>query len=195
MSLHSIQQWFCRVAPLAALFAMPVRAATIPLDLRGNAGEGLLGGNIVPTAVTDGGGGGEFGVGILFNDVSNLLTINVQWGAGNGFSSLTGAATAGHLHGPTADGGVAALSESAGIRYTLSSMAGWNSNPNTGGFSNALSILPSEVPALCNGQFYLLIYTAAYPAGEIRGNLVPVPEPCAVLAIALLPLLRRSRRG
>ena len=195
MSASGFHKWLFCIAPMIAVFTLPAKAAIIPLDLRGNAGEGLLGGNIIPTPVTDGGSGGEFGVGILFNDVTDLLTVNVQWGSANGHSNLTGFATAGHLHGPTTDGGVAALSESASIRYTLSALAGWNSSPSSGGFSNALSILPSEVPALYNGQFYLLIHTAAYPAGEIRGNLVPVPEPGTVLAIALLPLVRRIRRG
>jgi hypothetical protein len=163
----------------------------IPFDLQGAGGPGLSGANIVPTPVVGGGSGGEYGVGILFNDVTNMLTVNVHWGSVNGHDDLTGFAIAGHLHGPTATGGLAAYMDTGVIRYTLSSLAGWNSSPSSGGFSNALSILPAEVPALLNGQFYLLIHTAAHPAGEMRANLVTIPEPTMFAVLAILPLLRR----
>src|SRR5947207_2637458 len=76
------------------------RAAIIDISLQGTAGMGLLGGNENP-AVVGGGSGGEIGSGILFDNITLQLTVNIGWGSGNGFSDLTGTATAGHIHGPT----------------------------------------------------------------------------------------------
>src|SRR5947207_12598108 len=77
------------------------RADIIQIDLLGNAGMGLLPGNENPP--TTGGSGGEVGAGIFFDTVTLQLTINIAWGSGNGFTDLTGTATAGHKPGPTAD--------------------------------------------------------------------------------------------
>ena len=117
--------------------AVSAKGAMIPFDLAGAGAAGLSGANIVPTPVVGGGTGGEFGVGILFNDSTNVLTVNVRWGSTNGFANLTGNATAGHLHGPTVDGGALALTEIASVRYTLSSLAGWNSSAASGGNTQA----------------------------------------------------------
>lgn len=82
---------------LLAGLAQPANAAIVIFQLQGNAGFGLLGGNENPP-VTGGGSGGIVGDGIFFDDVTNELTINVAWGSGNGFTDLTGDATAMHIH-------------------------------------------------------------------------------------------------
>ena len=171
-------------------------AATIQFDLMGTSGTGLLGGNQFP-AVAGGGSGGEIGAGILFNDVTLVLTINTGWGSGNGFTDLTGTATAGHLHGPTTDGGTASFTENAGVKYSLDSLAGWNPSLSSGGFLGSVTILGSDVPALLNGQIYMNVHTPINGGGEIRGNLIVVPEPsvAALAALGALGLLlcRRLR--
>src|SRR5207249_6089410 len=90
----------------AALLAAATLAGAAPaqvtqFDLSGKAGAGLLPGNENPTVTNSTATGGEVGSGISFNTTTNVLTINVAWGSANGFSNLTGNATAGHIHGPT----------------------------------------------------------------------------------------------
>ena len=68
-------------------------AAIVQFDLQGQAGSGLLPGNEL-AAVVGGGTGGEVGGGITFDDVTKVLTLNVGWGSGQGFTDLSGDATA-----------------------------------------------------------------------------------------------------
>ena len=177
---------------LLSAAGMEAKAATIQFDLKGTAGIGLLAGNENPAA--SGGSGGEIGSGITFDDVTLVLTIDVGWGTANGFTNLTGNATAGHLHGPTTSGGTAAWTQNASVKYPLDSLAGWNSSASTGGFNGTVTILSADVAALENGQFYMNVHTAANSGGEVRGYLTVVPEPsaaCLVAAGALGMLLRR----
>src|SRR5258705_11877606 len=125
-SHSSIKKFLLAVVPLA--FAVQASAGTIAFDLLGKAGPGLLGGNENGTLVGTPGSGGELGSGILFDDVTLQLSINVGWGTANGFTDLTGNTTAGHLHGPTASGGAAAFSQNANVKYPLNTLPGWNNS-------------------------------------------------------------------
>lgn len=82
------------------------------------------------------------------------------------------------------------------VKYGLDSVAGWNSSASAGGFNGTVTILAADVPALLNGQFYMNVHTATNGGGEIRGNLVQVPEPTVSLmgAAATLGLLTLRRR-
>ena len=175
------------------------QASTIQFDLLGKAGAGLLAGNENGTVNGTPGSGGEVGAGILFDDVLNQLTLNIGWGVANGFANLTGTTTGGHLHAPTASGGVAAFTQNAGVRIPLDGLAGWNTSASSGGFSGTVAIAPGDVAALLNGQFYLNVHTSMNGGGEIRGNLVAVPEPSSLLLVAagagVLLMGRRFRRN
>lgn len=175
------------------LLAASAQAATIVFLLDGNAGLGLLPGNEVP-AVT-GGSGGILG-GISFDTDTNLLTIDIGWGSGNGFSDLSGPALLAHIHGPTLDPAPASYSQTAGTLYDLHTMLGWNPLPANGGFDGVVAISPAHVAALLNGQTYINVHTLANPNGEIRGQLVAVPEPSTFGLVALgLALVARRRAG
>ena len=139
--------------------------------------------------------GGEVGPGISYDDVSKVLTLFVGWGAGNGFSNLTGAVSAAHIHsssGFTTNGGVIISLDGA--------TPGFNPSPTAGGWTNTQVTLsaPQEVSLLA-GQLYLNAHTAANGGGELRGNLVQAaPEPTSlglVAAGALGLLARRKRRA
>jgi CHRD domain len=182
-------------ASLAA-FVTQSQAGIIQFDLMGLAGIGLLPGNETGAVNGTPGSGGELPGGIFYDDVSDMLTINVGWGSANGFNNLTGNTTLGHLHGPTAAGGAAAFGQTAGAKYTLHTLPGWNSSASAGGYSGTISIVAADEASLLNGQFYLNVHTAVNGGGEIRGNLVVVPEPSVVVlgvlgAGALLFRLRR----
>ena len=177
----------------AATSACP--AAVVLFNLQGKAGVGLLSGNENVAVTGTPGAGGELLGGIEFDDVSLVLTMRTGWGTTNGFANLSGNATAGHLHGPTSNGGSASFTQNAGVKYGLDSLAGWNNSASAGGFTGTVAILPADVTALLNGQFYMNVHTSANGGGEIRGNLVAVPEPSAALfgaaSIGLLALRRR----
>jgi hypothetical protein len=167
-------------------------AQTTNFMLTGVGGAGLLGSNQVPTPVVGGGSGGLLLGGISFDNTSHVLTINVGWGsghAGSGFADLTGNAIAGHLHGPTLSAAPASFGESAGIAYPLDNQPGWNASASNGGFIGSITIAGTDVAALMNGQFYMNVHTASFPGGEVRGNLVPVPEPATVLGLSAVGLV------
>ena len=170
-------------------------AAIIQFDLSGKSGAGLLIGNENPT-VGAGGSGGVVGAGITFNDVTNVLTVNVGWGATNGFTNLTGNAVAGHIHGPTASGGSAAFTQSAGVEMALDSLAGWNASASAGGVTGNLSFTAAQAVDLLAGKNYINIHTSANAGGEVRGYLVAVPEPTSLslIGVGISALLIRRRR-
>lgn len=161
----------------AFLFAIvDTKAAIVLFDLQGKAGTGLLSGNEnIVTINGNPGTGGEVGAGISFDDFSKLLTINVGWGSNAGFTgSLTGPATAMHLHGP---GGFFTNSP---ILIGLSNDYGFDNTANGGGFSGSVLLDSINESSLLAGSLYINVHTAANPAGEFRANLVAVPEPTSI---------------
>ncbi len=181
----------------ALITASSVHAAIIEFDLIGTAGAGLLPGN-EPGTVT-GGTGGEFGTGILYNDVTNLLDLtNVGWGSSQSFSDLSNTASASHIHGPTAgNNGGGGFTQTAVVLINLTR----SSSAITGGFfTNPLQTLTAaQETDLLNGKWYINIHTTGTNSGgEIRGFLVPapVPEPATatLAAVGLVGFLARRRR-
>jgi hypothetical protein len=168
--------------------AAPLSAATVFFDLQGKAGAGLLPGNENGTVSGSPGTGGEIGGGIFFDDVTKLLTINVGWGSANGFTNLTGNATAMHIHGP------ASFTANAGVLIGLDSLGGYNSSATAGGFSGTTTLTATNEARLLAGTLYINVHTSTNGGGEIRGNLVAVPEPSRVLLAAMGGLLLGLRR-
>jgi hypothetical protein len=131
------------------------------------------------------------------------------------FSGLTGTTTNAHIHCCTA----APLTGTAGVATTTPSFVGfplgvtaglfdntlnltlassWNSAfvTSSGSIANAETLLAAGLNA---GTTYLNIHTSAVGAGEIRGFLVPTPEPSTAL-LMLVPAVafwmrRRGRRS
>lgn len=177
--------------PLILVTATPLPAAIVLFDLQGKAGAGLLPGNENP-AVT-GGTGGEIGGGISYNDVTNLLTINVGWGSVNGFTNLAGAVNNSHIHGATASSGTASFLENAGVLFNLPRV---DSTANAGSISTSVTLTEPQEAELLAGRYYINVHTTANGGGEIRGNLVAVPEPGRALLAGIggfMLALRRRR--
>lgn len=171
-------------------------ATTIPFDLQGKASFGLLPGNENGAIAGTPGSGGEVGSGILYDDATNILTLNIAWGSANGFMNLTGNASAGHIHGPTTSGGTASFTQNATIPsgFGLDSKPGWNASATSGGFSGTVTFTDAQEIDLLAGKFYVNIHTSTNGGGEIRGNLVQVPEPASAVLLTLGAALIAARR-
>ena len=178
------------ILSLAALLgaSLAASAAVIQFDLAGVGGPGLLPTNERPDPATGGipGTGGEIGAGISYDDVSKMLTVNVGWGSGNGFSDLSGDATGAHIHG-NAD-----QTQAAGVLFNMG--AGLSPSASNGSISYTTPALNAQQEAdLFDGLWYVNVHTAANGGGEIRGNLVPEPSALVLGAVGLVGLLRRRR--
>ena len=181
------------------VLVLPARtpeAAIVPFNLVGNAGTGLLPGNENPP--TTGGSGGIGPGGISFDTNTNILSIDILWGSGNGFTDLTGPVTVAHIHGFTPSPPPVGFSQNAGVLYPLHTLSGFNVSATNGGFNGTVAVAPGDVAGLLAGQTYINIHTALNPGGEIRGQLTAVPVPAAVWLfvsgiVGLIGIARRTR--
>jgi CHRD domain-containing protein len=76
------------------------------------------------------------------------------------YSGLTGPVTVAHFHGPALAG------KNAGIAVAISS----GNLPAS--FEGSATLTDAQAADLAAGRWYLNLHTAAYPAGEIRGQVV-----------------------
>ena len=160
------------VAALWVIGVLPAQAHNISFDLVGKAGSGLISGNQNQAINGTPGSGGETGSGIVFNDQTGVLSIEVAWGSGNGFTNLTGNGTAAHIHGPTASSAPASFNEDAPVMINLDDTAGWNPSATNGGITRSVTLTSTQITQLFAGRLYINVHTVANGAGEIRGNMV-----------------------
>ena len=199
-----------RIVPEAGVrtLLMFVGALAVTLALASSAEAAVLkwsavlgGGNEIPPNATTGDGSGT----VIYDDVLNMLALDLEW------QGLTGDGVQAHIHCcvPTPPGNV-------GIALDLWLVG--NPRPASGTYSavydldtvnpfraafvaanggTTLLAMQALIAAMNAGdRAYFNIHTVAFPGGEIRGNLVPVPEPAGVLLLAggLLAVLRRRTR-
>jgi hypothetical protein len=133
------------LSALPALWSTASRAA--PTAFRIN----LSGASEVPANDSRGTGVAE----LTFDAATKTLTWNVT------FSGLTGPATMAHFHGPAAPGvnaPVVIVLGGAGL---------------TSPFGGQAKLTDQQQADMLAGKWYMNIHTAAHPAGEIRGQVVP----------------------
>lgn len=202
----SLKSTFAKVASVFLFGMLVVTCSAANADIiefiaTGAQGEGLLPGNIDP--VTGSNGSGAIGVsGVRFDTDSNTLFVDVLWGSENGFSDLTGEITLLHLHGPTPSLAPDNFGEvNTDILVNLGNSSEFDSSPTGGGLVDNFFLSNTEADYLLSGRTYINVHTALYPAGEIRGYLLPVgtgiPEPSAVTLISVLAvasIVRRRRK-
>ena len=164
------------------------QAATWDITLEIN---GLNGGNEADPNLSTATGGSNVGTGIVYDDASNILTLNVVYGL-FGFQPLTGDYTASHLHEAPAGVNGPVIVDLASLHVGVDPRSGLYSGGN-------LVLTESQEAALIAGNVYMNIHSTAFPGGEIRGQLTVVPEPemvaLAVLGFSGLVLAMRRRQS
>jgi hypothetical protein len=152
--------------------ALSSQAAIVRFDLspsRTDAAVGLSPLNQVPAVTNSTGSGGVISGGILFDTDTYMLQMAVGYGSAAGFTDLTSAPLAMHIHGPAGAGTNAPFIANV---FNLNFSA---NNPDKGGVIFGNFPFPTNyVDALLSGQTYLNINTTENSTGEIRGQLIPV---------------------
>lgn len=142
---------------------------------------------------------------ISIDTVTHILTVDVT------FTGLISGVTASHIHCCVADPG------NVGVATQTPTFTGFPSGVTSGSYSNTFDLTlassfragfitanggtPASAEAvlatgMAAGQTYFNIHTTLFPGGEIRGFLLPVPEPatCALTGIALVGIAIGRRR-
>ena len=106
------------------------------------------------------------------------MNVNVGWGSSQGFNNLSSTATASHIHGPTASNNGSGFTQTAGVLFTLTR----SSSAVTGGTFTTppIPLSLAQQTDLFNGKYYINLHTGNNGGGEIRGFIVPVPEPTSL---------------
>ena len=134
--------------------------------------------------------GNEIGAGITYDDVSNQLSFDIGYGSALGFVDLLGPVTAMHVHGP---GPVIfpAPNINAGVQFGL---AGFHTpvGPFSGRITGVQILSAGQEQQLFNNELYVNVHSAFALGGEIRGQLIAVPEPdtLILLGFSSLALIR-----
>ena len=107
---------------------------------------------------------------VVLNAAQNQITVDESW------SGLLAAATASHIHGP---GGVGTNNA---VIFAFSGVPAATSGSIP---QQVFAITPTQVAYLESGYLYMNIHTSLFPGGEIRGQLVLVPEPSTAALLVL----------
>lgn len=128
------------------------------------------------------GGGARQGIGTV-----NLTLSGTTLTLLGSFSGLSANVSAAHIHGP------AAVGVNTGVIYGLGGTV-IPLGATSGAINGSVSLAPigaytvaNQIADLNNSLWYINIHNSTFPGGEIRGQIVPVPEP-SVVALSMMGL-------
>ena len=99
---------------------------------------------------------------VVLNAAGTQITVNENW------TGLSAPATASHIHGPALPG------VAAGVLFPFTGVPSATSGSIP---EQTFAITATQVGQLQSGLFYMNVHDSVFPGGEIRGQLVLVPEP------------------
>lgn len=108
---------------------------------------------------------------VVLNASQTQITVNESWSG-----LIGGPATASHIHGP---GGVGT---NAAVLFPFSGVPASTSGSIP---EQTFAINPTQVGYLFNGFLYMNVHDSQFGGGEIRGQLLLVPEPSAIGLLTL----------
>ena len=113
----------------------------------------LSGAQCVPPVETAGTGTAD----LTYDPATRIVTWKIP------YSGLSSATTMAHFHGPAKPG------ENAPALIWLSVQGSPPANPITG----SATLTPEQAQQFSSGVWYINVHTKSYPAGEIRGQVIP----------------------
>ena len=113
----------------------------------------LTGAQVVPPVQTHGSGSAQ----LTYDPATRHLTWSVT------YSGLSSEATMAHFHGPAPTG------KNAGVLIWISKRGEAMQTPTAG----ETTLTPEQAQQFMAGDWYINLHTKEYPAGEIRGQVMP----------------------
>jgi hypothetical protein len=119
---------------------------------------------------------------VILNAAQTQITVNESWSG-----LIGGSATASHIHGIGGPG------TNAPVIFPFSGVPAATSGSIP---EQSFAITSAQVSALFAGFLYMNVHDGTFPGGEIRGQLLLVPEPstAALLALGVGAIMMRSIR-
>lgn len=109
---------------------------------------------------------------VTLNDVTGAGTITLT------FSDLSAPVTGSHIHCCAPQG------TNAGVIIDFLSSVTLSANKMSGSITSyAFTLNAAQITAMKGGLTYVNVHSTAYPGGEIRGQLAPVPEPGTLMLL------------